>query len=144
MEAEPEARQVVTCFLRRKGTKGEDEILIVRRSERVGSYQGRWAGVSGYLEGDEPLARALVEIAEETGLSADEVKPVAVGEPLPIDDRAHGFSWLVHAFLFDVTTERPVTLDWENSEARWITPQEIAEYETVPMLKEALERVHPL
>jgi hypothetical protein len=35
-------------------------------------------------------------------------------------------------------------LDWESTEARWIAPPEIAGYETVPMLKEALARVYPL
>ena len=38
-------KRVVTCFL-----ESEGEILILYRSEQVGSYQGRWAGVSGYVE----------------------------------------------------------------------------------------------
>jgi 8-oxo-dGTP diphosphatase len=38
-------KKVVTCFLESNGA-----ILILRRSELVGSYQGRWAGVSGYIE----------------------------------------------------------------------------------------------
>ena len=138
----PETRQVVTCFLRRKDAKGKDEILILRRSGHVGSYQGRWAGVSGYLEGDEPSARALVEIEEETGLRPAEVRLVRTGEPLPVDDKEHGWRWVVHPFLFDVAAERPLTLDWENTEARWIAPAELVEYETVPLLKEALERVY--
>ncbi len=144
MTGSSEPRHVVTCFLRRKDARGEDAILILRRSGRVGTYQGRWAGVSGYLEGDDPLAQALVEIAEETGLSADDVTLVKAGEPLPVDDRARGLRWVVHPFLFDVTTEKPPALDWENTEARWIAPPEIAGYETVPMLKEALARVYPL
>ncbi len=108
----------------------------------MGTYQGRWAGVSGYLEGDDPLAQALVEIAEETGLSAGDVTLVRTGEPLPVDDRARGLRWLVHPFLFDVTTEKPPTLDWESAEARWIAPADLIEYDTVPLLKEALERVY--
>jgi 8-oxo-dGTP pyrophosphatase MutT (NUDIX family) len=142
MADEPEPRQVVTCFLRRKDAKGKDEILILRRSRRVGSYQGRWAGVSGYLEGDEPVTRALVEIEEETGLRPAEVRLVQAGEPLLVDDEERGLLWLVHPFLFDVATEKPVTLDWENTEARWIAPAELVEYETVPLLKEALGRVY--
>ena len=51
-------KRVVTCFL-----ESANEILILRRSEQVGSYRGRWAGVSGYIEttADE---QALVEIEE--------------------------------------------------------------------------------
>ena len=137
-----EPRQVVTCFLRRKGAEGRDEILILRRSERVGSYQGRWAGVSGYVEG-EPLTQALAEISEETGLAASEVRLVKSGEPLAVDDEERGFRWVVHPFLFDVRSEGSIRLDWEHSEARWIAPKELRQYETVPLLREALERVYP-
>ncbi|ELK44964.1 translation initiation factor aIF-2B subunit alpha, partial [Haloferax sp. BAB-2207] len=38
---------VVTVFLRHDG-----RVLLTRRSDAVGTYQGRWAGVSGYVEGD--------------------------------------------------------------------------------------------
>jgi 8-oxo-dGTP diphosphatase len=134
-------RHVVTCFLRRRGAKGQDEILILRRSERVGSYRGHWAGVSGYVEGG-PLAQALVEIQEETGLAANEVSLVKRGEPLAVDDEERDFHWVVHPFLFDVRSERSVRLDWEHIEARWIEPKELAQYETVPLLAEALERVY--
>ncbi|MCL0057688.1 hypothetical protein M1N05_01270 [Dehalococcoidales bacterium] len=41
----PLEKKVVTCFLESDG-----EILILRRSAQVSSYQGRWAGVSGYIE----------------------------------------------------------------------------------------------
>jgi len=144
MTGSSEPRHVVTCFLRRQDARGRDKILILRRSGRVGTYQGRWAGVSGYLEGDDPLAQALIEIAEETGLSPGDVALARAGDPLPVDDRARGLRWVVHPFLFDVATEKPPALDWENTEARWIAPPEIAGYETVPMLKEALARVYPL
>ena len=142
MTGSSEPRHVVTCFLRRRDATGKDEILILRRSGRVGTYQGRWAGVSGYLEGNDPLAQALVEIAEETGLTASDVTLVKAGEPLPVDDLARGLRWVVHPFLFDVTTEKPLALDWENTEARWIAPADLVEYDTVPLLKEALERVY--
>ena len=47
-----------------------DQILILKRSNSVKSFQGRWSGVSGYLEGiEDPLYRAYIEIKEETGLS---------------------------------------------------------------------------
>lgn len=59
-------RNVVTCFL-----ESEGEILILRRSERVGSYQGRWASVSGYIE-TTPDKQALVEILEEIALEGED------------------------------------------------------------------------
>jgi 8-oxo-dGTP pyrophosphatase MutT (NUDIX family) len=141
MTSKREPRQVVTCFLRRRGPQGETQILILRRSGRVGTYRGRWAGISGYLEADTPLAQALTEIREETALMADDVRLVRAGEPLPVEDKEAGLSWLVHTFLFDLISGREVKLDWESVEARWIAPEELPAYDTVPALEEALRRV---
>ena len=71
-------KRVVTCFLESDG-----EILILRRSEQVGTYQGRWAGVSGYIEtnADE---QALVEIEEETSLCREDFELIKRGKPLSI------------------------------------------------------------
>ncbi len=49
--------EVVTCFLLRRG-EGGDTLLLLRRSDRVSTYQGLWASVSGYLESESPLEQA--------------------------------------------------------------------------------------
>ena len=122
-------KQVVTCFL-----ESDDEILLLRRSERVGSYQGRWAGVSGYIERT-PDEQAFVEIAEETGLSGEDIKLVRKGEPLPVEDEKLGIRWVVHPFLFHINDRSKVKIDWEHKETRWIDPKDIDDYQTVPMLR---------
>ena len=129
-------RRVVTCFL-----ESENEILLLRRSEQVGSYQGRWAGVSGYIEttADE---QALIEIEEETSLLAEDVELVKKGEPLPVEDEGIGVRWVVHPYLFHVKDRDKIQIDWEHKEIRWIAPEDIGNYETVPMLKETLDRVY--
>jgi 8-oxo-dGTP pyrophosphatase MutT (NUDIX family) len=138
-----EERKVVTCFLLRTGASGRDELLILRRSGQVGTYRGRWAGVSGYVEA-EPLTQARREIAEETGLAPEEATLVKSGEPLAFTDEELGVRWLVHPFLFRVRADASVAVDWEHVEAHWIRPEQLAEYETVPRLKEALDRVYSL
>ncbi len=127
---------MVTCFL-----ESENEILILRRSEQVGSYQGRWARVSGYVEktADE---QALVEIEEETSLRGEDLKLVKKGEPLPIKDERLGVKWVVHPYLFHIKDRSKIRIDWEHRETQWIKPEEIDNYETVPMLKETLARVY--
>ena len=129
-------KQVVTCFLESNG-----EILILRRSQQVGSYQGRWAGVSGYIEttADE---QALVEIKEETTLSLEDLKLIKRGRPLPVKDKEFGIKWLVHPYLFHIKDRDKIKIDWEHKEVRWIEPNEIGNYQTVPMLKETLARVY--
>jgi len=127
---------VVTCFLESDG-----EVLLLRRSEQVGSYQGRWAGVSGYIEttADE---QALVEIEEETSLSGEDLQLLKKGEPLPVADQQMGVRWLVHPYLFHIKARDKIRIDWEHKEARWIAPGDIGNYQTVPMLKETLARVY--
>ena len=129
-------KKVVTCFLESNG-----EILILRRSGQVGTYQGRWAGVSGYIEttADE---QALTEITEEAGLSQEDLQLIKRGSPLTIEDEKLGIRWLVHPYLFHIKDRGKIKIDWEHKEARWIKPQEIGNYQTVPRLKETLARVY--
>ncbi len=137
-----EEAKVVTCFLLRRGTGG-DEVLLLRRSQQVGTYRGRWAGVSGYIETEEPLAQAYTEIEEETGLSRDELTLLRTGEPLEVVDAEADRRWIVHPFLFAVAHPDKIRADWEHVETRWVRPQDVADYETVPQLDDALRRVYP-
>jgi hypothetical protein len=122
-------RAVVTVFLRNRG-----RVLVVRRSERVGSLRGKWSGVSGYLEGDEdPRQRAAQEVREETGMT--DVRFVAEGPSVISRDR--GTAYVVHPFLFDAP-RRDVRLDWENVESRWVRVEEIDGLDAVPRLGDVM------
>jgi 8-oxo-dGTP diphosphatase len=134
-------RHVVTCFLLRTDPQGRDEVLILRRSQAVGTYRGRWAAVSGSLE-DGPLQQAYREIREETGLTRRDVRLVGEGEPLEVPAPELDTLWIVHPFLFRLVGAAGPTLDWEHTEARWISPRRLRRFHTVPMLAEALERVY--
>ena len=134
--------KVVTCFLLRRSPAG-DEVLLLRRSQQVGTYRGRWAGVSGHLEETTPLAQAYREIEEEAGLAPDEVSLLRAGEPLVVVDTEAGRRWIVHPFLFEVRRNAHVRVDWEHTEARWVRPEEVPAFEAVPQLAEALMRVYP-
>ena len=132
-----EQKNVVTSFLIHEG-----KVLILKRSTKVGSMRGMWAGVSGYLEsGEEPLDRALQEIEEETGFLRSKVKFLKRGEAVEAPDPVRrDLVWVVHPFLFQVE-ESDVRIDWEHDEYRWIRPGDIDQYSTVPSLKEALQKV---
>jgi 8-oxo-dGTP diphosphatase len=125
---------VVTCFLER----ADGRILLLRRSEKVGSFQGRWAAVSGYLESEDPFARALTEIREETSIDQSAVELARRGAKLYARDRDRVYA--IEPFRFRVPDPR-VTLDWEHTESRWILPEELPQFETVPRLEEAWLRV---
>lgn len=133
-----EQKKVVTSFIRHR-----DRILLLRRSGRVGTYRGKWAGVSGYLEESTPLAQALKEIYEETGLEESQVTLVSSGRPLEVSDKKLGTCWLVHPFLFETGAPEKIKLDWEHVEMRWVAPTELRLLSTVPKLAEAYEGCMP-
>ena len=132
---------VVTCFLIRRAPQG-DEVLVLRRSDRVATYQGRWAGVSGYLEGASPREHAYREIEEEVSLARDDLRLLVESEPWTLDDEAIGMRWTVYLFLFEALRPEKVRLDWEHTESRWVRPDEVAGLETVPGLADGLARVY--
>ena len=131
-------QDVVTVFLTLGG-----KFLVVKRSGKVGTYRGHWSGISGYLESTDPLEQAYEEMDEELGLDQGDVSLVKKGKPLEVFDPIGEHAWRVHPFLFVVNSPDKIRLDWENVEMRWVHPEEIVQLQTVPALKEALERVLP-
>ena len=85
--------------------------------------------------------QALVEIEEETSLSREDIKLIKKGKPLPIKDEKLGVKWVVHPYLFHIEDRDKIKIDWEHKETKWIDPKDIDNYQTVPKLKETLERV---
>ena len=104
-----------------------ERILILKRSDKVGTNQGKWAGVSGYVEaGESPEQTAPREIREELSINGF----VLVGRADPIAIREAGHIWTVHPFLFETDSEQ-VTTDWEHTEHKWVLPSEVKDYDTV-------------
>lgn len=130
-----EEKHVVTCFL-----EHDNKILILRRSNRVGTYRRSWAGVSGYIETND-TEQAYTEIRQETQLFKNDVKLIKKGKPVEVIDRNLNRKWIVHPFLFHVRAPEKIKIDWEHTEIRWIKPNELSKFETVPGLTEALARV---
>lgn len=132
-------RHVITAFLFRDG-----KVLFFRRSSSVGSYQGRWAGVSGYLESSTALEQAFTELSEEAGLNREDVTFLSAGSPLTVVDKSLGIRWIVHPFLFRLERPEKLRLNHEHTECRWLAPEKVHSLDTVPMLFETLARILPL
>ena len=104
----------------------------------MGSYNARWAAISGFLEtGVTPEEQAYTEIREETGLQGEQVHMLKRGKLIEYEDASIGRHWYIHPFLFEVRTPDAIALDWEATELRWIMPSEIQAFDTVPRLGEA-------
>jgi len=126
---------IVTSFI-----KNGDRILILKRSDKVKSMKCLWAGVSGIIEKNDtsPLVRAKTEILEETGINEDEIELLKANERIKIKAAQYkNHEWNIFPFLF-MTKNSEIKLNWENSEFKWVEPNEIKNYETVPELEKIL------
>ncbi len=112
------ASRVVNVFIRNHG-----EYLIVKRSNQVGYYRGRWAIVSGHLvRGTSVLAQAYHEAREEAGLRRSDLKLIRVGPTVKRIDADIGKTWLITSVLMESSTRR-VCLDWEHTAHKWVAIQ---------------------
>ncbi|MBC7129198.1 MAG: NUDIX domain-containing protein [Thermoplasmatales archaeon] len=127
--------KVVTSVLMNRG-----KILLLKRGTKVRTYRGKWACISGYLEDDDPLHRAIKEIEEETGIKPNEIRLLKKEEEIKFYDENEKIFWQVYPFLFE-TDKDEIKIDWEHVECRWIFPNEIDKYDTVPKLKETIKKL---
>jgi 8-oxo-dGTP diphosphatase len=81
-------RHVVTAFLL---NPAEGTVLLGCRSDRVSTYPGRWAAISGSVEAAGALEQAHREIEEETGLRRSQVELLAEG--VVLEDTRQGVRW---------------------------------------------------
>ena len=128
------ATKIVTSFI-----QDEQKILILKRSDKVKTMKGLWAGISGIIEKNEsPLTRAKIEIYEETGISEDKIKLIKSAEKLRVNSPQYvNHEWEIFPFLFEAKNPE-IKLNWENSEYLWITLDELKKYNSVPSLEKVL------
>ena len=131
------ATKIVTSFI-----QDEQKLLILRRSNKVKTMKGLWAGISGIIEKNEPpLTRAKIEIYEETGISEDKIKLIKNAGRLRVNSPQYeNHEWEIFPFLFEAKNP-DIKLNWENSEYTWITIDELKNYNTVPSLEKVLQNL---
>lgn len=131
--------KVVTCILEYDG-----KILLLKRSNLVGTYRGLWGGIAGYIENlEEPYETAVKEIKEEVGINLDTLLFVRKGDPIEFSNTYSGrrYDWIVYPFLFHIKSKEIVSLDWEHEDYRWIYPSEVKKFNTVPHLDELVTQL---
>ncbi len=125
-------KHVVTSIVRNRG-----RILLLQRSDHVGSYRGQWAGVSGFIEhGEDSEAAARRELGEEIACG----KATLVKHLEPERFRDKEVVWCVHGFLFDVK-DRKIRTDWEHQSHAWVAPEEVERFPTVPGLRRIVQKL---
>ena len=126
--------KIVTSFI-----ISNEKFLLLKRSEKVKSMKGLWAGISGIIEkNEESLQRAKIEIFEELGIKEDQIKLLKTAERMRVvSPQYKNHEWEIFPFLFEANNPE-IKLNWENSEYKWISADELNNYKTVPNLEKVL------
>jgi isopentenyldiphosphate isomerase len=128
---------VITVFLMH-----EDEILIMKRSDKVRTYQGKWNTVAGYLDEIKPLEeKVLEEIEEETGIKQEVIQSIKTGKLYSFNDEKLDKTWIIQPVLVVLKEKPEIKLDWEHTDFKWIKKEDIDKFDTVPNLKRSLENI---
>ena len=127
LNSEKRIRPVISCLL-----KNKDEILILKRSCQVGSFQGYWSCISGYMEKEEdPLETAYREVFEETKIPKEEISNHLLDGPFYSE--AEDVVFEAHWVLMETKIKR-IVLDWEHESCQWINSKKIPDVKVVPWL----------
>jgi 8-oxo-dGTP pyrophosphatase MutT (NUDIX family) len=115
---------------------------LLKRSDKVQHYQGKWNSVSGYIDEPKPFVEKVTEeLFEEIGLDHAYIDTFTSGIPHKIDDDQLGKTWIVVPARVELAEKVALKLNWEHSEYTWISMAELEKYDTVPGLLVSIEAV---
>jgi isopentenyldiphosphate isomerase len=121
-----------------------NKILILKRSDKVLTFKGKWNTVAGYLDELKSLNEKIhEELREEVGILPDNIKSYHFGESYKFTDSYSNRTWIIYPILIELINEPEIKLDWEHTEYKWIIPSDIVKYDTVPNAAKSLKRAFP-
>lgn len=128
---------VITVFLKYK-----DKILLLKRSDKVLTYKGKWNTVAGYLDELKPIQEKIsAEIKEELGIEEGNISSVLIGESYEFRDEKINKNWIVFPFLIELKNEPEIKLDWEHTKYKWIKPEKLENFDIVPHLNKSFKKI---
>ncbi|MDR0790910.1 MAG: DUF126 domain-containing protein [Methanomassiliicoccaceae archaeon] len=115
----------------------DGKVLMLKRPDDASSFPGIWSLAAGRKEENETAEDAAKrEILEETGIRVS--SPSASLDPRLV--REKDVIWEVFPFLF-VHNDMNVTLNGENTDHRWVCPEEMESMGTVPSTVSAVKEL---
>ena len=121
--------------------KYRDKFILVKRSEKMLTYQGLWSCLAGFVDDDKTMEEKVAfEIEEELGLQRTDIKEFKQSDTYLFVDNDLDREWIRHLFLVEITNPN-VKLSWEHSEIVWVMPDEAKNYKTTPGFKEDLAKI---
>ncbi len=123
-------RATATALLVREG-----RVLLGRRTSKV-RFAGLWDAFGGHIErGESPEEALRRELREELAIDVTLARILHIYEDI---DPTSGETFRHHLFLVTGWDGEPGIANEEHSEIRWYRPDEVAELNLMPSLKEAI------
>jgi 8-oxo-dGTP diphosphatase len=109
----------------------EDEVLMFKRSETKKKFPGFWSIPGGHIdEGEDPLAAAIREVKEETGVivTADNIRLKVVAMHHHLDRKE---MYVAFAFVANIKKKAALNSDSGEGIAYWVKKSEMIGKENV-------------
>ena len=120
------------------------EVLLLKRSEKVGNYTNKWATIAGYMDEVKPAeAKIAEELKEEISLERSRISSVLLGNIFIKTDPALKKTWIVCPALVKLKSRPEIRLDWEHTEYKWVRKEDIKNFDLMPGVEEALQNLPP-
>lgn len=119
------------------------KILMVRRSDELHFYPGRWHCIAGFLDDQQSIEeKTAEELREELGWQQRDFRIVARGQVHIVEAPHYGKTYFVVPVLVEAGTAK-LELDWEASGAKWFAPKAVKRLELIPGFVETLAQFFP-
>ncbi|KXA92867.1 hypothetical protein AKJ64_02045 [candidate division MSBL1 archaeon SCGC-AAA259E17] len=123
---------IVVLFL-----KYREEILILKRSKKVGTHPKRWGFVAGYLDELKSIKKkGLEELSEETGIERNQIKSIKKKGVYEWRSKEENKDYTSFLFLVELTEKPEIDLSWEHEEYKWIKIKKAEQYLSSNALEE--------
>lgn len=110
----------------------DGELLILKRSDKVGNYKKHFNVVAGYYDELIDLRdKVLAEVGEETGIDEKIIKSMKIYDQFIVNDKKINNKFYVFPVLITLKYKPKIVLDWEHTECKWIKPKELKDYRVV-------------
>ena len=120
--------------------KHGEKILLLKRSDEVNDYPRKWNAVTGFM--DELVTveeKVLQELNEELGIGKDSISSMRVGKPYEVKDFSIKKTWIVNPVIVELNRMPQIKLNFEHTEFKWISKNELSYFNTVPILNNFFE-----
>lgn len=121
-----------------------EEFLLLRRSEKVSNYQGKWSASAGFLDDEKHIQEKVMdELIAELGITKEQLQglitEIKIREYYEFKDDNSGKTWLKTPVLVELREKPEIRLDWEHDDYCWVRCEELVNYDTVIDLEHTLK-----